>query len=157
FAYHEDVDWCLRARRAGYVCLYEPLSRVYHRGSSSTEALLAVTPAAPDLGLPDLPNAEPMQWNPVRTYLGARNLLRLLRAHASRGERQAFACACALGIPLELLAVVKGREGWLRLGRWSYRDFLFQHFIERHPVLNAPPRGALQAIARIAAAMVLVP
>src|SRR2546428_11353191 len=34
FAYHEDVDWCLRARRAGHRLFYEPYSRVYpHRGA----------------------------------------------------------------------------------------------------------------------------
>jgi GT2 family glycosyltransferase len=157
FAYHEDVDWCLRARRAGWVLLYEPLSRVFHRGSSSTGALAATPAAGGGLGLPDLPNAEPLPWNPVRTYLGARNLVRLLRAHATRGEQLAFARACATGIPLELLAVVKGREGWLRLGRWGYRDFLVQHFIDRHPILSTPRPGAFAAIARAAAALVLVP
>ena len=46
FAYHEDVDWCLRAQRAGYQVYYEPFSRVYHHGSRSTGQLLA--PAAGD-------------------------------------------------------------------------------------------------------------
>ena len=41
FAYHEDVDWSLRARRAGYQLVYEPLSRVLHRGSTSTAAVRA--------------------------------------------------------------------------------------------------------------------
>ncbi len=157
FAYHEDVDWSLRARRAGYVLLYEPFSRVFHRGSSSTAALAAAPAADTRLELPDLPNAEPLPWNPVRAYLGARNLVRLLRAYATPAERRAFARACLTEIPLELLAVVKQREGWLRLGRWGYRDFAYQHFIERHAILRAPRPGLRGAIEKVAAALVLVP
>ena len=34
--YCEDVDFCLRARRAGWKCLYEPLARVRHKVSHSS-------------------------------------------------------------------------------------------------------------------------
>jgi GT2 family glycosyltransferase len=34
--YCEDVDFCLRARRAGYRCLYEPDALVYHKVSASS-------------------------------------------------------------------------------------------------------------------------
>jgi GT2 family glycosyltransferase len=34
--YCEDVDFCLRARRAGWKCLYEPRARVRHKVSSSS-------------------------------------------------------------------------------------------------------------------------
>jgi len=36
FGYHEDVDWCLRARRKGYRCIYAGTAHILHRGSSST-------------------------------------------------------------------------------------------------------------------------
>jgi len=36
FIYCEDVDFCLRARRKGWLCLYEPRARVYHKVSSSS-------------------------------------------------------------------------------------------------------------------------
>ena len=39
FAYHEEVNWCLRARRAGWRIYYEPLSCVFHAGSKSTAAV----------------------------------------------------------------------------------------------------------------------
>jgi GT2 family glycosyltransferase len=34
--YSEDVDFCLRARRAGWTCLYEPSAVVWHKVSSSS-------------------------------------------------------------------------------------------------------------------------
>lgn len=34
--YCEDVDFCLRARRAGWKCIYEPNARVWHKVSSSS-------------------------------------------------------------------------------------------------------------------------
>jgi len=37
FGYHEDVDWCLRARRKGYRCVYAGTAYLLHRGSSSTD------------------------------------------------------------------------------------------------------------------------
>ena len=37
FAYHEEIDWCVRARKAGYYLYYQPFSRVYHHYSKSTD------------------------------------------------------------------------------------------------------------------------
>jgi GT2 family glycosyltransferase len=36
FAYFEDVDWCLRARRAGFKVGVVPKARVWHQGAGST-------------------------------------------------------------------------------------------------------------------------
>jgi GT2 family glycosyltransferase len=133
FAYHEDVDWCLRARRAGFTLLHEPLSRVFHRGSGSTAAAVNTRPAGEAHDA--LPNAEPLPWNPIRAYLGARNLVRLLRTYATPVERFAFARACARELPLEYLAIVFDREGWLRLGRWGYADAA-RLIVQRRAVLG---------------------
>jgi len=132
FAYHEDVDWSLRARRAGFTLLHEPLSRVLHRGSGST----ATSRPTADDSHAGLLNAEPLPWNPVRAYLGARNLVRLLRAYATPTEWLAFSWACARELPLEYLAVVFDHEGWLRLGRWGYRDAL-RTIVERRTLWGA--------------------
>jgi GT2 family glycosyltransferase len=37
FLYFEDVDWCLRARRAGYKCVVVPTSKIWHKVSSSAK------------------------------------------------------------------------------------------------------------------------
>jgi GT2 family glycosyltransferase len=143
FAYHEDVDWSLRARRAGYELFYEPYSRVYHRRSGSTRP--GRRPAMPPGAShePALPNAEPAAWNPVRTYLGARNTVRLVRAHATRREQRAFLVACLRDLPLELLAVVFGREGRLVLGRWGWGGALRDATFGRHPTAGLAARIVL--------------
>jgi len=156
FAYHEDVDWCLRARRAGYRLFYEPYSRVYHLGGASTRGLHPQPePVAADE--PALPNAEPPPWNPVRAYLGARNLVRLLRLYATEEQRRHFVVLCRKELPLEFMAVVMGREGWMTLGRWNWQEFRDWYFIRRHPVLRRRPTSVAEKAFRALALGVLVP
>ncbi len=50
FLYYEEVDFCLRARRAGWQCWYEPASRVVHlvgQASGVTNANVARTRRRP--------------------------------------------------------------------------------------------------------------
>jgi GT2 family glycosyltransferase len=157
FAYHEDVDWCLRARKAGYQLFYEPLSRVFHRGSRSTGAMVETRPPQSDAGAtgPALSNAEPLPWNPVRTYLGIRNTFRLLRTYANRKQRSRFALAIIREVPLEFTALVMDKAGWMRLGRWGYAQFAREYFVDRHRVLRETPRGPLGRVRRAGAFAVL--
>ncbi|MFA6096700.1 MAG: glycosyltransferase family 2 protein [Candidatus Paceibacterota bacterium] len=37
FLYYEDTDFCLRARNAGFKCIYVPSSKIYHKVSRSTK------------------------------------------------------------------------------------------------------------------------
>ena len=137
FAYHEDVDWCLRAHRLGYRFYYEPMSRVFHRPSSSTSPSERPPESVGDPAVEDLPNAEPLPWNPVRTYLGARNLIRLLRTYATPAERRSFTLSCLYEIPLEFFAILYDHDGWMRLGRWGYGDVARVVFVDHRPLLRA--------------------
>ncbi len=38
FMYIEDVDWCWRTRQAGFVCLYQPAAKIWHKVSASTSS-----------------------------------------------------------------------------------------------------------------------
>lgn len=33
FLYYEDTDWCLKARRSGFKCVYAPLAKIWHKAS----------------------------------------------------------------------------------------------------------------------------
>lgn len=37
FLYYEDTDFCLRAKNAGFECVYVPKSKIYHKVSRSTK------------------------------------------------------------------------------------------------------------------------
>jgi GT2 family glycosyltransferase len=135
FAYHEEVDWSLRARRMGYEIIWEPLSRVFHKGSGSTQHLQRRPSLTQNLeDWPDLPNAGELElpWNPVRAYLGARNSVRLIRKHANRQQTARFVRSTIEAILLELSSIAAGREGWFRLRRWSWADVRRVYFVERH-------------------------
>lgn len=135
FAYHEDIDWSLRARRLGWTLVYEPFARVYHVRSGSTA--LDELPEGAGGFEPGLPNAEPVPFNPTRAYLGARNLMRLVRTHAGPITRRTFALRCLAGLPLEYTAVLFNREGTLQLKLWTYPALLRFLGRERPPILEA--------------------
>ncbi|MEO8601000.1 MAG: glycosyltransferase [bacterium] len=125
FAYHEEVDWCYRARQAGWQVHYQPYSRVIHGGSKSTAALAEpLQGERAESSADQLPNALPLSWNPIRTYLGARNAVRFVRKHGGLRQRLYFVCSSLYAVPLELLAVVMRREEDLMLGLWTYRRAL---------------------------------
>jgi GT2 family glycosyltransferase len=63
FIYSEEVDWCVRARRAGFTGLVVPASRIWHKGVRRDYAP-----------------------SPRITYLSARNHLRLLVKHGAAGR-----------------------------------------------------------------------
>jgi GT2 family glycosyltransferase len=122
FAYHEEVDWCTRARAAGYTIYYQPHARVWHAGSRSTrhEAVPTWPRRKRKVG-PSLPNPIPLTWSPARTYLGARNAVRFVRRHGSFVQELRFWASSAYHVPLELLAVLLEREEEIMLGMWTWR------------------------------------
>ncbi len=36
FLYYEDVDWSLRAQKAGFKCIYDPQAKIWHKGSATS-------------------------------------------------------------------------------------------------------------------------
>jgi GT2 family glycosyltransferase len=66
FLYYEEVDWCLRARQAGWKVTYIPWTAVWHADRTSTKA---------ELGLV--------------TYYTIRNRLLLAKRHAASGTQLA--------------------------------------------------------------------
>ncbi len=65
FAYHEDLDWCVRARRAGFRNVYVPTAIIRHRMHASTGGGYG---------------------SPI-TYLSQRNSILFVRKNASAAER----------------------------------------------------------------------
>jgi hypothetical protein len=137
FAYHEEVDWCFRARRAGWLIFYQPYSRVWHHYSKSTDVARPRSSRRWNRARgEELPNPLAVPWNPVRAYLGARNSIRFIRAHASIPRKLYFAASTLYNLPLEFLAVVLEREEELKLGLLTYRKALRWYCLEE---TGAPP------------------
>ena len=90
----------------------------------------------------------------MRSYLGARNVVRLLRRYATEDEQRYYVHLCRRELPLEFFAIVMGKQGWLTLGRWDWRQMVRYYFVERHR--RVLPHGRF-AFARVLLLAVLVP
>jgi GT2 family glycosyltransferase len=80
FAYHEDVDWCARARARGWRIRYVPAALVYHRMHASTGGGYA---------------------SPIG-YLSARNSVLFVRKHGTAWQRLKFGAYTAASLLKEL-------------------------------------------------------
>jgi GT2 family glycosyltransferase len=80
YIYAEDVDWCLRARRAGYRLLFVPTGRLWHEVSASSGAA-----------------------SPWKIYQRTRANLKLFATHA-RGLARLTWLPCYAGIELVRMA-----------------------------------------------------
>ncbi len=98
FAYHEDLDWCIRARRVGYRVAYVPSALVYHRMHASTGGGGYLSPI---------------------TYLSARNSILFVRKNATRGEQLKFAFYLCGNLAKE--AVFRYRRRELAGFKWRLR------------------------------------
>lgn len=122
FAYHEDLDWCTRARRAGYRVAYVPAAIVYHRMHASTGGGGYLSPI---------------------TYLSARNAILFVRKHASWAQRLTYAFFLCGNLLKE--AVFRGRRGELagfKLRLRGLRDGLLRRAV---PLREIGLNGALRA------------
>jgi GT2 family glycosyltransferase len=113
FAYHEEVDWCVRAWRGGWRVVYCPRVVVTHTGRGSDGTRESIR---------------------VRKYFAARNAILYARKHGSGLERAKLAFFLAASLPLELLRHLPvGRAGDVLLKVRGVRDAL----AGRRPPLEA--------------------
>jgi GT2 family glycosyltransferase len=104
FAYHEEVDWCVRAARAGWRVVYEPAAVVSHTGRGSAGGTASVR---------------------IRKYFAARNSVLFARKHASPLERAKLAAFLAASLPAQLVwQALRGRAGEVVLKLEGVRDAL---------------------------------
>jgi hypothetical protein len=82
FAYHEEVDWCVRAHEAGWRVTYAPDVVVSHTGRGSHGDAAAIR---------------------RRKYFAARNTILFARKHGTRAQHWKLGARLALSLPLELL------------------------------------------------------
>jgi len=97
FAYHEDVDWCVRARRAGYRVVYAGSAAILHRGGGSS--------------------APGQSHRFPQAYFLGRNGVLFARKHGRWPDRLRFAVLCggAFGARLAravLFRAIPGRREW---------------------------------------------
>jgi GT2 family glycosyltransferase len=108
FIYNEETDWCVRARRRGWACLYAPRAVVWHKVSRS-------------------------RLSQSRDYLLVRNRILFMRKNATRRQLARFLFDfCLAQLPRRAaslvrrgdwagLAVMAKAVGW-HLGMWRRRN-----------------------------------
>ena len=102
FAYVEDVEWCLRVRRAGYEVLLAPAARAWHRVSGSGGGASRST-------------------HPV--YYGARNTIVVCERHAPLGRAGTVMRRLVVAATFGLRAMtLQNRREALRAVRAGMRD-----------------------------------
>jgi hypothetical protein len=97
FAYHEEVDWCTRARRAGLRVVYCPEAVVTHTGRGTSGGERSVR---------------------IRTYFAAHNTILFARKHAGPAQWAKLVSFLGVSLPLELLwHLPRGDAGrvWLKV------------------------------------------
>jgi hypothetical protein len=104
FAYHEEVDWCARAREAGWRVVYRPDAVVTHTGRGSHGSERSIR---------------------IRKYFAARNSILFARKHARPLEWAKLVISLAAALPLELAyRTLTGTGGETRLKIEGIRDAL---------------------------------
>jgi GT2 family glycosyltransferase len=97
FAYHEEVDWCARAREHGLRVVYAPDAVVTHTGRGTAGGGRSVR---------------------IRKYFGARNTILFARKHAGVSEWLRLVAWLAVSLPLQLVwHALRGRPGdaWIKV------------------------------------------
>lgn len=124
FAYHEDLDWCVRARAAGYRVRYVPQALVYHRMHASTGG---------------------GYLSPI-TYLSARNAILFVRKNAPPRLQAKYAAHLLINLCKDAWLRYRRRElAGFRLRLQGIRDGFLQRPVplaELGLEAKAPESGA---------------
>ncbi len=120
FAYYEDVDFCLRARQAGFVPACVPQSIIWHKVSASTR---------PSQG----------HTSPLKHYLVARNRLILVKKHGRRLSVIFFVLIINPIITTFFLLAFLLRGRWHKMAAllWGMWDGL--RYQPQNPKVKPPP------------------
>jgi GT2 family glycosyltransferase len=104
FAYHEEVDWCTRARAVGWRVVYCPAARVTHTGRGTGGGSASIR---------------------VRKYFAARNAVLFARKHGNLAQQLKLGAFLAATLPLQLLwHWSRGTSGEVVLKMQGVRDAL---------------------------------
>jgi GT2 family glycosyltransferase len=107
FIYEEEIDWCLRARRAGYRLRVVPQSIIWHKGHRDSGRI----------------------GRPFMTYLQTRNHLLLIRKHADAFVGGGLPAVAYAGLAAAR-GIVRGRGSWrhTRAIVEGWRDAILGHY-----------------------------
>ena len=106
FAYHEDVEWATRARRAGWEIWYAGTSRLIHRGQGSS-------------------GGERASYLGFRSYLSARNTILYARRHGRLRQRVLLASAIVVTLPFQYVRrLLVGEQRGVRMKVRGWLDGL---------------------------------
>lgn len=104
FAYHEEVDWCARARAHGFRIVYDPGAVVLHRGEGSSGGRRYVS---------------------RKQYFTGRNTVLFVRRHGTPLQRLRFAAAVLGSLPFQYLRRrLRGEQEGVLLKIRGMRDAL---------------------------------
>jgi GT2 family glycosyltransferase len=99
FLYAEDLEWCLRIRKAGFAVVYVPEARVRHRVSAATGGA----------------------GSPTTAYYETRNVLAVVERHRPLPRGLTGARRAAVVAPRVLLAARRPASAWAAVRGW--RDY----------------------------------
>ena len=102
FAYHDEVDWCTRARKKGYKIILVPDARVWHAGQSSTGG---------------------EKYASAKRYFVGRNSVLFAKKHATARQWVKFLVMFFASLPLAFLRELpRGQARGVLLKFWGFRD-----------------------------------
>ncbi len=110
FAYSEDLDWSLRAKKAGYKCMYVPNSKIWHMEAVSITK--------------NMSKANKGRTTPFQIYLYYRNKLFIMRKHCAFFQRITYF------VVLLCLEILPRMIGFIVLNRWEKLKSLNKGFYE---------------------------